>query len=94
LIIAAISQAEKIPEMAALSAVGLKAVALPPIVRECIALADHDANGRGEHAARAAGHRLVREGRRVRIAMPPNPGTDFNDVLISRAESEARDVTA
>ena len=33
-----------------------------------------------EAGERAAG-RLIREGRRVRIALPPTVGTDFNDLL-------------
>jgi hypothetical protein len=54
-------------------------------VRQVIILADHDANGAGERAARAAAIRWVGEGRRVRIAMPPEPGTDFADLLAGRS---------
>jgi hypothetical protein len=29
--------------------------------------------------------RWLAEGRRVRLAMPPEPGSDFNDVLVGHA---------
>jgi hypothetical protein len=54
-------------------------------------------SGRGEEAARNAARRWIAEGRRVQIAMPPDPGTDFNDVLLGRTHSqtvEALDVAA
>jgi putative DNA primase/helicase len=73
------------------------ALMLPPIVRTVIILADHDVSGAGERAARTAAARWLAEGRRVRIAMPPQPATDFNDVLLGRAYAritEARDVAA
>lgn len=66
---------------AALSTSGLKVLILPPMVRDIIIAADHDKNGAGERAARAAALRWVREGRRVRIALPSERGTDFNDLL-------------
>jgi putative DNA primase/helicase len=70
-----------LPGWAALSTSGLVALVLPSIVTEVIILADNDATGAGEKAARAAAQRWLAEGRKVRLAMPPNPGTDFNDVL-------------
>lgn len=48
----------------------------PPAVRPS------DVSGAGERAARKAAHRWLAEGRRVRIAMPPEPGSDFNSVLL------------
>ncbi len=38
-------------------------------------------NGTGQRAAREAAERFLREGRRVRIATPPNSNTDFSDLL-------------
>ena len=61
------------------------ALILPAIVRLVIILADNDANGAGERAAYAAAYRWLREGRRVRIAMSPEPGTDFNDMLSGKS---------
>jgi putative DNA primase/helicase len=71
---------------AALSTSGLRALELPPNIRNLIILADGDEAG--EAAALHAGLCWKREGRRVRIARPPN-GFDFNDVLLGR---QAKDV--
>lgn len=70
-----------LPVWAALSTSGLKTAELPPEVRTIIVLADADAPG--EAAAVAAAQRWQEEGRRVKIARPPQ-GQDFNDVLLSR----------
>ena len=69
---------------AALSTSGLRALELPPAVKDVIVLADGDAPG--EAAALAAAARWRHEGRRVRIARPPQ-GADFNDVLLDRSTS-------
>jgi hypothetical protein len=84
---AAAMTATRLPGWAALSAGGIEALILPPLplAAAVIILADNDANGRGERAARTAAQRWLAEGRRVRIAMPPQPGTDLNDVLLGRA---------
>ena len=75
-------QARGLPAWAALSTSGLLALDLPPDVRDVIVLADGDEAG--EAAARGAALRWKREGRRVRIACPPQ-GLDFNDMLMGRA---------
>jgi putative DNA primase/helicase len=77
-------QATAMPAWAALSTSGLTALFLPPVVREIIILVDNDVNGAGERAARSAAERWLAEGRRVRLAIPPVPGTDFNDVIAGR----------
>jgi len=90
-------QASGQPAWAALSTSGLVALRLPPLVRTVILLADHDRNGVGERAAQAAAQRWLAEGRRVRIAMPPEPDTDMADVLAGRAYAriaEVQDVAA
>jgi putative DNA primase/helicase len=90
-------QATGLPAWAALSTSGLVALRLPAIVRTVTILADNDPNGAGERAARAAAQRWLGEGRRVRIAMPPEPGTDMADVLSGRAYArvmEAGDAAA
>jgi hypothetical protein len=63
---------------AALSTSGLRSLDLPRDVRDVIVLADGD--DPGEAAAQDCARRWKREGRRVRIARPPQ-GTDFNDLL-------------
>jgi putative DNA primase/helicase len=67
---------------AALSTSGLRTLDLPKDARDVIVLADGDEAG--EAAARDCAWRWRREGRRVRIARPPQ-GLDFNDILMGRA---------
>ena len=69
---------------AALSTSGLVTLDLPQNVRDVIILADGDEAGKA--AARGAALRWKREGRRVRIAHPPQ-GLDFNDMLLGRVPS-------
>ena len=90
-------QATGQPTWAALSTSGITTLMLPPTVRTIIILADHDRSGAGERAARTAAARWLAEGRRVKLAMPPEPGSDFNDVLLGRSTAqtmEAPDVAA
>jgi putative DNA primase/helicase len=61
---------------------------LPSYIKDVVVLADGDAPG--EAAARDAALRWKNEGRRVRIARPPQ-GMDFNDLLSVRAPSIADD---
>ena len=75
-------QSRGLPAWAALSTSGLLALDLPHDVRDVIVLADGDEAGRA--AARGAALRWKREGRRVRIAHPPQ-GMDFNDMLLGSA---------
>lgn len=69
-----------IPTVAAVNAGNMKQLVLPrlPLAREVIIAADADPVGR--KSAQDAALRWDREGRRVRIAAPPN-GLDFNDLL-------------
>lgn len=73
-----------LPAWACLSAGGLEAVQLPETLRNVLIAADHDANGVGQRAAETLARRLAAEGRRVRIALPDEPGTDFCNVLNAR----------
>jgi phage/plasmid primase-like uncharacterized protein len=79
-------QATGIPVWAALSAGGIEALHLPdpPLAAEMVIFADHDPRGRC--AAETAAARWHAQGRKVRICLPPEPGSDFNDLLL-RAES-------
>lgn len=86
-------QATGIATWAALSTSGLVALQLPCGIVEVTILADNDRNGAGVRAARTAAARWLAAGRQVRIAMPPMPGTDFNNVLLG-AVREVRDVAA
>jgi hypothetical protein len=83
------------PAWAALSAGGIKSLVLPPEASQVVICADHDDSGTGERVARDAAARWLAEGRQVRIAIPPELSTDFNDVLTGRAVTkfnEALDV--
>lgn len=77
---------------AALSTSGLMNLELPPEVRRITVLADHDPVNKktgtrpGEAAARAAAARWKRQGRDARIAVPPEEGTDFNDMLMREVQ--------
>ena len=55
---------------------------------------DNDPNGTGQRASQSAADRFLAEGRRVRIALPPEPGVDFNDVLRGGRVEDARHVAA
>ncbi len=79
-----VQQATGTPTWAALSTSGIKSLVLPdlPIASEIIIAADNDESGQGQHAAEIAAERWSLEGRKVRIALPPIPGTDFNDLLL------------
>jgi phage/plasmid primase-like uncharacterized protein len=76
-------EATGLPTWAALSAGGIENLVLPPspYALEITIFADNDASGRGKQAADKAAARWHAEGRRVWTALPPSPGTDFNDVL-------------
>jgi putative DNA primase/helicase len=77
----AVVTACEIPGWAALSEGGIRALVLPPEATHVLMCADHDQSGVGQRAASDAGQRWLTEGRRVRIAMPPDPNTDMADVL-------------
>jgi hypothetical protein len=70
------------PAWAALSTSGLRTLDLPDNISHVVVLADGDDTG--EKAARDCAWRWKWEGRRVRIARPPQ-GMDFNDMLLDRA---------
>ena len=73
-------QAKGLLGIAALSAGNLAQLELPIELSDVVILADHDAHGVGQKAAERLAHRLDKNGRQVRIAIPPSPG-DINDLL-------------
>lgn len=70
------------PAWAALSAGGIEGLVLPWEAVAITIIADHDRSGVGERTAQRAANRFLAEGRRVRVALPPEPGLDLNDVLL------------
>jgi putative DNA primase/helicase len=75
----AVREATGWPVWALVAASFLKEASLPPEVKEVVVAADHDRAG--IEAARALARRLLREGRRVRLAVPPEEGEDWLDAL-------------
>ena len=73
------------PVWATIAAPFMKEVIVPEVEQVLIA-ADHDRAGL--EAAHALARRLLREGRRVRLAVPPEEGADWLDVL-ARVKSGA-----
>ncbi len=89
----AILTATGIPTWAALSAGGIKGLDLPalPLASEVWIGADNDPVG--TDAAHAAAERWIREGRRVRISLPPER-IDFNDLLLAGPLGDLREAAA
>ena len=83
-----VMQATQLPGWAALSAHGIRSLKLPETADHVLIAADNDINGVGQKAAHEAGKRFTKEGRRVRIMLPPK-GYDFNDVLLQRIKESA-----
>jgi putative DNA primase/helicase len=84
-----------LPVWACISAGGLKSVVLPDNVREVFIYADNDPpddKGRnvGKLAALSLGERLIKEGRRVKVMLPPVAGVDWLDVLNTRGVDHAK----
>jgi putative DNA primase/helicase len=75
-----------LPTWAALSTSGFHTLELPPEIRKVVIAVDNDLNGAGQAAALSLYTRLKDEGRSVRLLMPPEPGTDFNDALLAGAQ--------
>jgi putative DNA primase/helicase len=74
------------PVWATIAALFMKEVVLPGEAKEVVIAADHDRAG--IEAAHALARRLLREGKRVRLAVPPEEGEDWLDVL-ARVKSGA-----
>jgi putative DNA primase/helicase len=75
----AVREATGWPVWALVAASLLKEASLPPEVKEVVVCADHDKAGL--EAAKALAQRLLREGRKVRLAVPPVEGEDWLDAL-------------
>ncbi len=75
----AVREATGWPVWALVAASFLKEASLPPEVKEVVVAADHDKAGL--EAAKALAQRLLREGRKVRLAVPPVEGEDWLDAL-------------
>ena len=92
--LAAMTACPDLPVWATLSTSGLEQVDLPPAARRVLILADNDASGAGMRAADAAARRLRAQGRDVAIALPPQEGQDFNDLLQQKGPDAVAEVIA
>ena len=72
-------QSTNIPTWACLSTSGLTGIVIPESVTEILIFADYDEPG--IRAANTSADRFRNEGRTARVVLPPDPGTDFNDVM-------------
>ena len=76
-----------LPVWACLGTSGLKSVVIPDKVKTVYIMADHDKIDKkrgvrpGEEAARILAKRLIGEGRKVKIIIPPVEGADWLDVI-------------
>jgi phage/plasmid primase-like uncharacterized protein len=70
-----------IPTWSALSAGGIRNLILPPLPLASIVTICADNDPVGIRSAQEAAHRWIKEGRCVKIALPPE-GKDFNDILM------------
>ena len=82
----AVGQVTGWPTWAAVSASGLERLEWPSSVSELLICADHDVNGRGLQAAHVLARRALEAGFTVKLALPPEPGTDWLDVLASESK--------
>jgi hypothetical protein len=74
---------------AALSALGIRRLILPPEAKRVRVFADRDPEGQGAAAASVAKARWQAEGRAVSVAQAATVGCDANDVLMRRIKADA-----
>jgi len=74
------------PVWATIAAPFMREVVLPPEVKEVVVAADHDPAG--IDAAKSLARKLLQEGRRVRMAVPPEEGEDWLDTLTRLGHEE------
>jgi putative DNA primase/helicase len=75
-----------VPVWAALNANRLKVWQPPEGVRDVIIFGDNDISSTGQAAAFAVAERLNRDGCTTQVMIPPDLGTDWNDVLNAKHE--------
>ena len=88
----AVKPVVNIPLWSALSAGNLEQVVVPEQVTTVIIFVDNDLSGTGLKAALRAAAFHHAAGRRVWIVMPPNPGDDFDDLLMREGLDAVRAV--
>jgi putative DNA primase/helicase len=76
------------PVWATIAALFMKEVVVPHEVKEVVVAADHDPAG--IDAAHALARKLLQGGKRVRMAVPPEEGDDWLDVLVKSGAGSGR----
>lgn len=71
----------RVPVWAALTANGIKSFEPPRGILRLHIFGDNDSNFVGQSAAYQAAHRLNRDGLTVEVHVPPDPDTDWLNVL-------------
>jgi hypothetical protein len=69
------------PVWSLISAGGVESFPVLPGIESLWIAVDHDANGRGQQASRAAGYRWQAAGAEVFLKTPSAPGADLNDLF-------------
>jgi putative DNA primase/helicase len=75
----------RVPVWSALTANGVKTFEPPATVKKLIVFGDNDANFAGQAAAFDLAKRIGQRGIAVDVQMPPDPDSDWNDVLVGGA---------
>jgi hypothetical protein len=73
---------------AAISTSGLMALHVPREFSAVVIAADHDRNGAGERAANILAHRLRKKSVHAQVIAPPEPDTDWADVVLAQKRGE------
>ena len=68
------------PCWSTISAMGLRSVVIPDYVKTVVIWGDNDESGVGQQASYDLASRLISEGKRVKIMLPDETGTDWADV--------------
>lgn len=77
------------PVWATLSTAGMRSVDWPTTLERAVIYADNDKNYAGHAAAWHLAHRMAMRGIDVEVRLPPDPGTDWNDVLLKQLEDQS-----
>ena len=75
------------PTWAAVNANSLAKWMPPAGIEEVVIYSDNDLNYTGQSRAYTLANKLVMKGLRARVRIPPEPGQDWNDVLLKQVLS-------
>ena len=90
----AVRQATGTPMWATCAANRLEKVIVPASVSEVQVWADNDSSGTGQNAADKLAKRLMKQGFRVKVLLPPEKDKDWLDLLVEKGEDALRSALA